>query len=83
MASNIVVGMVLLVWIIVSMVIILLLVVYNLYLRRLLKQKTNNRYKKVNTLIEFTESVCSYVIAEGQLTIMRVEEGVLLHSMRG
>ena len=50
MASNsncdVIVGMILLVWFVVSMVIILLLVVYNLYLRRLLKQKTNNRYVK-------------------------------------
>ena len=81
--SDIIVGMILLVWFIVSMMIILFLAVYNLYLRRLLKQKTNNRYKKVSTLNEFTESVCSYVIAESQLTTMRVGEVVQLHSMRG
>ena len=78
--SDIIVGMISLVWFTVSMVIILLLVVYNLYLRRLLKQKTNNRYVKGIHAHEFIESFSHYVIAKGQLTIMRVGE---VHSMRG
>ena len=54
--SDIIVGMISLVWFTVSMVIILLLVVYNLYLRRLLKQKTINRYVKGIHVDEVTES---------------------------
>ena len=57
--SDIIIGMISLVWFIVSMLIILLLIVYNLHLRRLLNQKTNNRYVKGIHVDEITEGFFS------------------------